>query len=110
MITEFQQYQVAALVYSLCFLGYFGIAFSSKDGFNRFLKLLTLVIFAVGAIASIGMIRNGVNFNIITHTVCVYSAMMGTLFIFAKDTNWRATITKMGCLLAIISSIIYFYL
>ena len=110
MLTEFQQYQVAALIYNLVFLGYFGTVFSSKDGFNRFLKLLTLLIFAVGTIVSIGMIRNGVNFNIITHTVCVYAAAMGTLFLFAKDSNWRATITKMGCLAAVVATIIYFYL
>jgi hypothetical protein len=110
MITEFQQYQVAALIYNLVFLGYFGTVFSSKDGLNRFIKLLTLVIFVVGTIFAIGMIRNGIHFNIITHTVCVYAAAVGTLFLFAKDSNWRATITKMCCLASVVATIIYFYL
>lgn len=110
MITDFQQYQVATLIYNLVFLSYFGVAFSTKDWFNGLLKFITLVIFAFGTASAIAMIRGGIHFNIITHTVCVYSAAMGTLFLFAPTTNWRSAVVKMGCITAIISTIIYFYL
>ena len=110
METNFEIIKLAALICNLCFLAYMGIIFSSKDALNKTVKLMVLTMFCIGTVFTVGMIRNGIHFNFFTHTVSVFSAIFGLVFLFAPETHWKAVLIKFSALITILSTIIYFYL
>lgn len=106
--------QFVTLAFNGIFLGFMGFSWNNTDGVNQFLKLLSVTLFF-----SIAFILGRFWFDS-THielshqsirTVSmVFSAMLGVIFGFyaTVDNHWKSKAFRFYCILASLSSLLYF--